>query len=536
MTKPTNMKSIAATCTLALILCTGPTVWAQKKTDKATVKWGPEMTVKENGQFETIVASRENSSFMIMSRKKERFLQRVDGTKVMWQKPLNVEMNKKPMLMENLALVGNDILVFASIYDKKANENQLYYSRYGTDQFKPLKVNEKMAVIPAPKSINTGSFEVRVSPGGNRVLVHQYLPVEKGELRKTLMEMYDGDMNLLWSQAMELPYNGNEFFVESQRVDDDGSVMLLGIKHAGGTEKRELKKAGLATYEYHLLVYDGQSPMPEDHLISVSDKFLKDMTVSLGKDGDVLCAGLYGNKGGDRAISGAFYLRLDRKSKKVVHESYRAFPSDFITSYMTEKQAAKAEKKAERKNEEMEMANYLLRDLVRRDDGGAVLLAEQYYSYVTYTTTSTGNGGTATTSTYHYVHNDIIVVNISPAGDIEWAVLVPKRQHSINTFIYNSFASAVKDDRIYLLFNDTGDNLFVKPGDKVKQFELTGKDALAVLVTIDAAGEVSREALFSPERRDVILRPADCEQLMDQSMFIYGSRKSDYRFGKIDFR
>lgn len=56
---------------------------------------------------------------------------------------------------------------------------------------------------------------------------------------------------------------------------------------------------------------------------------------------------------------------------------------------------------------------------------------------------------------------------------------------------------------IYLVFNDTGENLFLKPGDKIKQFELKGKDALAILATIDEAGNVSREALFTPHRRDV---------------------------------
>jgi hypothetical protein len=83
----------------------------------------------------------------------------------------------------------------------------------------------------------------------------------------------------------------------------------------------------------------------------------------------------------------------------------------------------------------------------------------------------------------------------------------------------------VKDGNIFLIFNDSGENLFVKPGDKIKQFELKGKDALVVLATVDNKGNVAREALFSPERRDAILRPKDCVELSNDQMFIYASRK-----------
>lgn len=120
-----HLTHYAALAAMTFFLLSGPAD-AQRRTDKATVKWGRDMTVKDDGQFVEMVASEGNSSFMIVQRKKERFMQRVDGTKVIWQKPLNVEMNKKPMILENFALVGDDIMVMASIYDKKANENQLY--------------------------------------------------------------------------------------------------------------------------------------------------------------------------------------------------------------------------------------------------------------------------------------------------------------------------------------------------------------------------------------------------------------------------
>lgn len=200
---------------------------------------------------------------------------------------------------------------------------------------------------------------------------------------------------------------------------------------------------------------------------------------------------------------------------------------------MTDKEAKKAQKKADKKDEEIELPSFELHDIIHRTDGGAVLVAEQYSTYVVCTTDSKGNNYCST----HYLYNDVLVVSIDREGNIEWASKVPKRQHSINDAgAFSSCAVEVKGSNIYLVFNDSGENLFIKPGDKIKQFELNGKDALVVLATIDSDGKVSREALFSPERRDVILRPKDCVELKNQDMFIYASRKRDYRFGMIGFK
>ena len=506
---------------------------AQKKTDKANVKWGKDMTIKEDGQFIDVIDDLDNSTFVLMRRKKDILIQRMDGLKVVWQKPVEMELDKKDLTIKNIILTKTDILVFFRFYDKKENENRLYMSAYDQAGFKQLKRFEKIASIPADKQSNTGAFIVSASPDRSKVLVQVLPPYEKKEdIERSTMNVYDADMQLQWSQEFRLPYTDVDYRVESQRVDNDGSVLVLGVKYADKKERKALKRDSKSTYEYHLLVYTGSSPTPQDHVIGVQDKFLQDMNLSMANEGDIICAGLYGNKN-SFSVRGAFFLRIDRASKTIAHESFKEFSDDFITSYMTDKEAKKAQKKASKKDEDVELYQYMIHDIIHRDDGGAVLVAEQYFMREVCYTDKNGN----TRCNYHYYYNDLIVVNIDPKGDIEWATKVPKRQHSINDGgTFSSCAVDVKDGRIYLVFNDSGENLFVKSGDKIKQFELKGKDALVVLATVDGDGSVSREALFTPDRRDVILRPKDCVQLKDDAMFIYASRKKDYRFGMIEFK
>lgn len=529
------MRTITTCLALSLILVTGA-VDAQTKTDKASVNWGPELTEKTDGEFSMVVAQTGGTSYLVVYLKKERHLQRMDGTRMVWQKPIDRDKEMKGAQLEKVALVGNDIVVLTSLHDRKAQENQLFYSRFDQERFEPLVSNRRIAAIPAPKANNPGSFEIRVSPDRSKLLAHLYYPKEKGIPQQSRMEMYDLDLAPLWSQDLELPYPSDEFEVESQGVDNDGSVVLLGVKYAQKSEKRQLKREGKATYEYHLLTFNGTSSRPDDHTIAVPDKFLQDMTLAMGKEGDILCAGLYGNKGAF-SVRGAFFLRLDRATKKIVHESYKPFSDDFITSYMTEKEEDKAKKKADKKGEELELPEFDLHEIILRDDGGAVLIAEQYYLRVVQSTYTDSQGHTSTRTTYHYFYNDVLVVNMGPDGNIDWAVKVPKRQHSVNTSIYSSIATAVKGERLYMVFNDSGKNLFLKPGDKVEQFGAPGKDALVVLVTVDRDGNVSREPLFTTDKREAFLRPKDCVQLSDEgSMFIYASWRKNYRFGLIDFQ
>jgi hypothetical protein len=518
-------------------LLIGTSLHAQKKTDQANVSWGAELDIKKDGAFQYVIDDDGDAIYQLMQRKHDLFIQRMDaGLHVVYQKPLDLELDRKDLSLETILITEGNVVVFASCYDKKLDENQLYTETFAQSDLTPLKRWAKIARIAADKARNSGSFTITGSPDKSKVLVYMAKPREKEENKTFAMQVYDNGMQPLWSQDVTLPYPSDEFTMKEVDLDNDGSVIGLGVKYAEKREARELKQEGKATYENHLLVITKDSDLPQDHPITADDKFLQDMTLSIPRTGDIICGGLFSKKG-TFSIRGTYYLRIDRRTKEVVHESYKEFSDNFITQYMTEKESKKATKKADRKGEEMELPDYDMHDIILKDDGGAVMIAEQYYMLVVRTTTSTPNGGTTTRYTYHYYYNDVIVVDIDPEGNIQWASKVPKRQHSVNDGgLYSGCAVEVKGGRIYLLFNDSGENLFVKPGDKIKQFELKGKDALVSLATIDAEGNVKREALFSPERRDVVLRPKDCVELSNDDMFIYASRKKDYRFGEIKFK
>ncbi|MEO8733025.1 MAG: hypothetical protein ABI373_01705, partial [Flavobacteriales bacterium] len=425
---------------LSAALFLAPSLHAQTKTDKADVSWGPDQDMKKDGAFNYVIDDDGDAVYQLMSRKRDLFIQRMDlSLHVEYQKQLDLLLDKKKLSLEKILVTQGNVVVFASFYDKKLDENQLYTETYDQKDFAPVKRLTKIARIPAEKASKSGSFDVEISPDKSKVLVYIAKPNEKDEDRKFELQVFDNDMQQLWSKEITMPYPSDEFSMDQVEVDNDGSVVGLGKKYAEKQEAKELKRAGQATYEHHLLVLTKDDDAPQDFPITVQGKFFQDMTLKMGTTGNIICGGLFSNKG-TWSIRGTFFLSLDRQTKKIVHESYKDFSDNFITQYMTDKEAKKASKKADKKGEDLELPDYDLHEIILKKDGGAVMVAEQYSTYVTCYTDSKGNSRCVT----NYVYNDIIVVNIDAEGNIEWASKVPKRQLSVNDGgMYSSYALEV---------------------------------------------------------------------------------------------
>lgn len=526
------MRSTFTVAAMALFL----SVTAQPRTDKATINWGPELQEKATGTFGYVIGQSDDAVYMTFWKKDKLFVQKMTGGLTSaYHKAVDLTLDKKDLTVSTIMLAGDGIIIFATRFDKKADLKSMYMRLYDASNMEPRGAWERLAEFSSTKAY-AGGFQMDVSPNEEHILIGINLPYEKEASERFRVRVYDKQMSLEWEREITMPYTDKEFGVRGMLLENDGDVVAVGVKYLEKQEAREKKREGKATYDYHLLTFNSEGEYT-DNTITSGERFLQDLTISLDDgDGPILCGGFYGIKGANK-VRGAFFMSLDPDSKAILHESYKEFSDDFITQYMTPKEEEKAKKKAEKKEEELQLFEYDLDEIIRREDGGAVLVGEQYFMYTRTVCTTTQNGGQTCRTIYHYVYNDIIVVNISPEGDIEWASTVPKRQHTANDGGYfSSYALEVRDENLYFIFNDNGENLFKAAGDKFKQMDLQGKGSIVTLATVDQDGRVTREALFDPEKRELILRPKSCRQLEDDRMFLYATRKKDYRFGMATFQ
>ncbi|RMG78519.1 MAG: hypothetical protein D6707_09725, partial [Bacteroidetes bacterium] len=231
------------------------------------------------------------------------------------------------------------------------------------------------------------------------------------------------------------------------------------------------------------------------------------------------------------------------KTKEFMPPSFQKFDADFVVKYEPRKEAKKTAKKAE-KGKEIKLKDYELDYLIHKDDGGVILTGEKYY--ITYKTSTSSsmykpsfstnkNLATGTQTIYHY--DNIIVINISPEGTIEWAQKIPKRQLTTSMRRFCSYSVTRIKDKLYFIFNDNPKNLNISPTATGVRAVIWGR-AIPVIVTMDSKGNQKREALsYGKELKKLWVVPTKAQLISDNEMILYArSIKKSMRLFKIIFK
>ncbi len=520
---------------LSFIFCLFPSKTdAQHTADIASMNWGKPYRVSKNTSLSKIVAVTPWGFYALRKRKgslltKDRIFLELYDSKMNLKRAAELNLNQKgeSRSYENIVMLGENLFLLTTYYDSQEDKNKLFYQKIDNNTLAISGELRQIGEIPSTKKGNPGSFDLKVSSDSSRVLIYNQLPYKKGDPERFTLRVFDNEFNELWSKEIALPYGDASFSVEKYRIDKQGNVYLMGARYTSS------KKVGKRTaFHYVILSYSQQGEEVQEYHIDLEDKFITDLTFKVGDDGDLVCSGFYSERG-TYSIKGTYFFRLDTDTKEVYSINLKPFDFDFLTQYMSEGTREKA-RRAERAGDterQAELFQFLLRDIVLRSDGGALLIAEQYFIFRRY---YRSYGGSSSRD-YYYNYNDLVIVNIQPTGEIEWAVRIPKRQSTLNDLgLYSSYSMAIVQDRIYLLYNENPKNFdFTSRRSRPHNFNGLGSVVSAAEVKKD--GTMSTYPLFSNRDVKIITRPKVCRQTGKKEILIYGEWGREYRFGKLQF-
>lgn len=539
-----SIRAYAIFILLLTFLCSSVT--AQTTSKKVELNWGSQFKTDIRNVSTRIVHSDETGTYNLLRESGykdyvliklyidklclQKFDKDLQLVKTQKQAYKQLDMSLDLQFMEAL---NNELIAFTGKADKKDDKNYLFYSRIDKNTLLETGYPEKLAEMEFKQGLfrtRTGFYDHRMSPDQSKVLIYYQRPYEKGQSEKFGFKIYDADMHPLWDRDVELPYNDELFSVERIRLGNDGSVYLVGKVYA---EKKSDVEKGTPRYRYIILEYDKNNAAPNEYAVNLDNNFITDIQISIADNKDIICAGFY-SETGKSGIKGSFFLTIDAVTKKIVRQSRSEFSFDFLALGLNGSEEVKLEKKAE-KGKNTELLKYNLREIIRRDDGGAILVGEQYWvDVVTSGTSSTGAGSTVTNYYYHY--NDILIINIGPDGEIEWKQKIPKRQLTRNdNGIYSSYTMKVMGDRLFFIFNDNPLNLFYTSG-VPHTFTAKKKKTLPILVEVDKAGNVEREALFGQDETDLRIQPDNSFVTGPKEMTLLLSKKKMHQFMKVSFK
>ncbi|EMR04744.1 hypothetical protein [Cesiribacter andamanensis] len=520
---------------LLLALCCSSLLVAQPRNEQTTILWGRPYEESRRSTLADVIGH-DASGIYTLSFKAgmfyglnsrftlEHYDINMDQARTV---EIDLEHNNAKRSLERIVHYNNRLFMFTSQADQKSKVNSLYIQPINKTSLLPEGEPRQVARIDysGHSKNNSGSFGFEASRDSTKFLIFYNLPHDSREQERFGFHVLDWEMNPLWEQQIELPYKEDLFEVERYKVDDQGNIYLLGRIF---NQKRKLRRRGEPNYKYQILAYRNEGTLLTEYPVEMPGRFLTDMQLAILPNQNLVCAGFYSNEG-TTSIKGSYYLTLDSKSKQVTRQSVKEFGADFLTETLSDSKARKTKSRIE-KGKNIELYQFDLDNLILREDGGAILVGEQYFvRRVTYT-----NGRTTTTRTLYY-YNNIIVVNIDPRGDIAWAHQIRKSQRTVDDGgFYSSYTMAVVADKLYFIFNDHPRNLAPKKN-KFYSMNTASKEALVVLVEVDSQGQQTKTPLFMSADAEVIIRPKVCEQIAHNQLVVFGQRKRNHRFAKITF-
>lgn len=516
-----------------LIVAAAP---AQRTELPARIEWGEELR-EPAGTYLSKIISTSASGFYALRRKNSNMLTAEQIYLEFYDGKMNLKRSQKIDLrykgkqrdFENVVMLGGQLFLLTSFNNQAKKKNYLFVQKV-SKRFTPSKELKMISEIPTRNKEREGNFDLVVSRDSSKVLIYSQLPYRKNEPERFALQIFNDHFETIWNRDITLPYSDEGFSVEEYRIDKEGNVYLLGVIFR---DRTRIRRKGKPTYQYTILVYAKGGEEVQEYKIDLGEKFVTDLTFRIANNGHLVCSGFYSEKG-TYSIKGTCFFRLDTQSKQIYNKNLKKFDFEFLTQYLPKGQKEKA-RKAEQKdnaNKRIELYRYSLDELILRSDGGVVLVAEQYYVYERVDRYYDGS----LRYDYFYHYNDIIVVNIRPDGEIDWAARIPKRQETMNDGgYYSSYAMSIVRDRIFFIYNDNSRN-FDRNSHRKYLYNFNGKYSVIALTEIKKDGTMATYPLFNNQDAQIITRPKVCKQTGSKKMMVYGEKGRNYRFANLGFK
>lgn len=501
------------------------------------VNWGNITKYSGRDNFEAIVSADSNDLVLLRSKRNTlndysffldyfdmpNFSKQLSAILVEPQSYKNLNLNHK-IYFEYIQTFGTQNAFFFSSYHPDKNENTLYAQWIG-ELGTPNGDIHKITSMEAPRKSNRGNFNFAVSPSENYFAIQEISPNTKTNGEKFGFTVIDSNLRLYWRNEFTLPYPAQLFTPLEIKVDDSANVYLLCKVYLS---KDDMMKRGYnaKSGQYYAMFFfhpDDDAKKFSETIFYVEDKRFENMTFRIDASNQLLFTGFYSSRKSNQSLAsanGVFTFSIQDSVKFT--EQYHFYDlGDFIPDFQPESAFGFDDENAPMLE---------LTDFIVFNDGSTLLVAEHtMISETCYTDYKTA----LSTCNYSFYFNDIFVIKMTPEGEIQWKIRIPKRQLTRNdNGFYSSFALGLVNDKLVFLYNDNPKNKTLK--DRQNPYYM--KDparSVVTLVEISLGGRVVKKEMFSNARRPTYFIPRLSYQFSRENIILYAKRNKKNQFGLL---
>lgn len=348
--------------------------------------------------------------------------------------PFNVGVMGNSYDIEDVQVNNGTIYAFISHWEKDAGKNSLSVKELHESGVMTHIAN--LDVVIAETMGNRGCYEIAFSDDGSKILVFAELPFLKKTNEKVRLRCFDvAGMKELWSVEEELPYPSARGLNNEVVIDNKGRAYLF---------KKIWQKPA---WQYELYTSNGSGKFERYTDMKLQGKEILDYKLKFDNNNEFLLYATYSINPSafEKQPHGSLFIKFDAdqnlKSLKV-----EPWDSEILIS-ISGKNAAENPERAF-------LSNYGIKDILFRQDGDVLVLMEQMKEKKDVIV-----GSQPIQYTYTYDYGDFLVFCLDRnSGAMKWWQTFKKNQEvKINNDIdpYGSFVYYLKEDRLYILWNNT---------------------------------------------------------------------------------
>lgn len=415
-----------------------------------------------------------------------------------WRKELSF--NEKNAFIEKAIGLSDGIIIFYTVRTRDQNilfaqrltENLTLLSQIKIDSFSSRKNNEDNV------------YTIRISKDKTKFLAYR-TPNESAKISSISAMILDNNLQILWNHNLDVEDSYQAIKLEKSMIDNSGNIYFVFDNHSD-----RKKKQNEFPEKYSILIYKIAEAKARQFNIKAEGKFFYDSFFELDNANNTLAAcGFYSEKSFN-SFSGIFYFVLDLNNNIFIQEKYSPLPSELLTQ-LTGKAASEENKS--------ELFDFGIKNLILRNDGGAILISEMFFKTIE-TRTVPNIYGNYSYIDYDYFHfNDIVAFSINNDGSVDWQNVMKKRQVSEEDGgYYSSFGMLVLRNELHFIFNE----------------DIFKKTNIIDYIT-DNNGKTVRKNIMNTERKELMLMPRFSKQVSANEIIIPSLEGNYLRFARIIF-
>jgi hypothetical protein len=422
--------------------------------------------------------------------------------------------------LETIVHFHGELYLFAS--HRKYAETDLLYQKIDKETLLPATEFTVLATVKFIRG-NWPDFHFALSRHETKLMIAGQIKLNWEKVLHNEFYVFDKGLEQIWGKKDYYDFTGQGPRESKFVVDEQGNVSILSLikRESIISLFRDVKNS----YTIHRYTDEGRTF--HEYPVVLENRYIRGVKIIGGESGELICAGLYSDLY-RTGVGGTFFFKIDPENGIIYDNQSEAFSAGMLSELMDLNEPIMAKD---------ELMSYELTDLVLRENGNIVLIAEQLFAQ-TYNT-----------------YNNLIVTCFDTAGQVYWNRVVPKRQdfdirylveHEeevgdyrdlvketgiINDYIENycSYAliAPLKGNDITLIYNDHIRNL--DPEEKTRSFSNPKKSYLAV-VHISESGTITKYALQPWKRKALYPEPMRYYDTLGDTIIIpaFKGRKFNY--------